>query len=105
MPRPPPDSVAAGLSYPDPRNTPHSSAPALMEVPPTSRSLLCAEKNLCLSHFLWPFPSSGSVAERVGTQNDPGISPPAAAGFTENLQHGEALGRCGAKGTAPAAPR
>lgn len=70
-----------------------------MEVP-----LPCAEKKLCLSRFLWPFPSSGPIAERVGTQNDPGISPPAAAGFTENLQHEEAFGRRGAKRTAPEAP-
>lgn len=55
-----------------------------------------------MSHFLWPFSATGSIAERIRAQSDPGNSPPAAAGFTENLQHGEALGRCGAKGTAPA---
>lgn len=61
-------------------------------------------KTLCLLRFLWPFPATGSTAERAATQSDPGGSPPSTDGSNEHLQHGEALGRCGAKGTAPAAP-
>lgn len=49
------------------------------------------------------FPATGSTAERVRTQSNPGSSPLAAAGFPENLPHGEALGRRGAKRTAAAA--
>ena len=67
-------------------------------------SFPCSEQRLCAFSVSFGLFPTGTTAERAATQSGPGSSPPATDGSNENLQHGEALGRCGAKETAPAAP-